>query len=147
MLVTVTVAVDLVCAVLAFLFERHEAQTEIHTFGSALFWTSTQLLTVSSNLQNPISAPGRVLDVLMEIYAITVVAALAGSFASFLHRRSLERAPHRPAGEAALSARRSPASASRLRPASAPPPSSGTPSTLRSRATTAGILLARSPRP
>lgn len=97
---TVSIAVDLVCAVLGFLFERHEAQTEIHTFGSALFWTSTQLLTVSSNLQNPISAPGRVLDVLMEIYAITVVAALAGSFASFLHRRSLERAPHRPQGEA-----------------------------------------------
>jgi hypothetical protein len=93
-LVTVTVAVDLVCAVLAFLFERHQDGTAIQTFGSALFWTSTQLLTVSSNLPNPIGTPARVLDVLMELYAITVVAALAGSFASFLHRRSMERAPH-----------------------------------------------------
>lgn len=64
--------------------------TEIKTLGSALFWTSTQLLTVSSQLKNPISAGGRVLDVLMEAYAITVIAALAGSIGTFLHKRSLE---------------------------------------------------------
>jgi hypothetical protein len=41
-----TAGVDLVCAILAFLFERHASETEIHTFGSAIFWTTTQLLTV-----------------------------------------------------------------------------------------------------
>jgi hypothetical protein len=86
-----TVAVDLVCAVLGFLLERHAPQTEIKSFGGALFWTSTQLLTVSSQLKNPITPGGRVLDVFMEAYAITVVATLGGSFASFLHRRSSER--------------------------------------------------------
>jgi hypothetical protein len=86
-----TVAVDLVCAVLGFLLERHAPQTEIKSFGGALFWTSTQLLTVSSQLKNPITPGGRVLDVVMEAYAITVVATLAGSFGSFLHRRSAER--------------------------------------------------------
>jgi hypothetical protein len=96
----VTVAVDLVCAVLAFLLERHAPQTEVKSFGSALFWTSTQLLTVSSQLKNPITTGGRVLDVFMEAYAITVVATLAGSFGSFLHRRSSER-------EAELRGRRS----------------------------------------
>jgi hypothetical protein len=87
-----TVAVDLVCAVMAFLLERHAPQTEVQSFGSALFWTSTQLLTVSSQFKNPITTGGRVLDVFMEAYAITVVATLAGSFGSFLHRRSTERA-------------------------------------------------------
>jgi hypothetical protein len=86
-----TVAVDLVCAVLALLLERHAPQTEVKSFGSALFWTSTQLLTVSSQFKNPITTGGRVLDVFMEAYAITVVATLAGSFGSFLHRRSSER--------------------------------------------------------
>jgi hypothetical protein len=86
-----TVAVDLVCAVLAFVLERHAPQTEVKGFGSALFWTSTQLLTVSSQFKNPITTGGRVLDVFMEVYAITVVATLAGSFGSFLHRRSTER--------------------------------------------------------
>jgi hypothetical protein len=89
---TVTLAVDLVCAGLMFLFERHESQTPLTDLGTALFFSSTQLLTVSSQLQGPYSVPGRVLDVFMEFYAITIVTALAGTFGSFLHRRSRERA-------------------------------------------------------
>jgi hypothetical protein len=85
-----TMGVDLACAVVAFFLERHSAQTEIKTFGSALFWTSTQLLTVSSSIKNPISAGGRVLDVFMEVYAITVIATLAGAFGSFLQKRGEE---------------------------------------------------------
>src|ERR1700744_6092132 len=74
-----TVGFDIVCAVLAFLFEHHQQQTQIESLGSALFWTSTQLLTVSSSVQNPISFPARVLDVVMEIYAITVIGSRAGA--------------------------------------------------------------------
>ena len=85
-----TVGVDLVCAILAFLLERNAAETEIHTFGSAIFWTTTQLLTVSSQLKNPISTPARVLDVFMEAYAISVIAALAGAVGSFLQKRGEE---------------------------------------------------------
>jgi hypothetical protein len=86
----VTVGVDLICAVLAFLLERHAAKTQIDSFGSAIFWTSAQLLTVSSQMQNPISVGGRILDVFMEAYAITVVATLAGSMGAFLIRRGRE---------------------------------------------------------
>jgi hypothetical protein len=85
-----TVGVNLICAVLALLFEQHEKQTQIKSFGSALFWTSTQLVTVSSSVQNPISTAGRILDVGMEIYAITVVATLAGAMGSFLVKRGRE---------------------------------------------------------
>jgi hypothetical protein len=86
----VTVGVDLLCAVLGYLLERHTHETEIKTFGSAAFWATTQLLTVSSQLKNPISPGGRVLDVLMEIYAITVIATLAGGIGSFLQKRGAE---------------------------------------------------------
>ncbi len=85
-----TLGIDLVCAIVAFLLERHSAQTGVKTFGSAAFWTTTQLLTVSSNITNPISAGGRILDVFMEIYAITVIATLAGAFGSFLQKRGEE---------------------------------------------------------
>ena len=85
-----TVGVDLFCAIAAFLLERHAHQTQIHTFGSAAFWTTTQLLTVSSQITNPISVGGRILDVFMEIYAITVIATLAGAFGSFLQKRGQE---------------------------------------------------------
>ena len=89
-IIVVTVGIDLFCAIAAFLLERHSQQTEIKTFGSAVFWTTTQLLTVSSQIKNPISAGGRILDVFMEIWAITVVAALAGAFGSFLQKRGQE---------------------------------------------------------
>ncbi len=85
-----TVGFDLVCAVLGFLFEHHQKQTQIKSLGSALFWTSTQMLTVSSNIQNPISFPGRVLDVVMEIYAITVIGSMAGALGAFLVKRGEE---------------------------------------------------------
>ena len=85
-----TLGVDLLCGLAAFFLERHGAQTEIKTLGSALFWTSTQLLTVSSSIKNPVSFGGRVLDVFMEAYAIIVIAALAGAFGSFIQKRGLE---------------------------------------------------------
>ena len=85
-----TIGVDLICAVIAFLLERHSKETEIETFGSALFWTTTQLLTVSSQIKNPISTGGRILDVFMEVWAITVIATLAGAMGSFLQKRGEE---------------------------------------------------------
>ena len=85
-----TLGVDLVCALVAFLFERHSPETDLQTYGSALFWTSTQLLTVSSSIKNPISTGGRVLDIFMEIWAITVIATLAGAMGSFLQKRGEE---------------------------------------------------------
>ncbi|HLY50826.1 MAG TPA: hypothetical protein VKR21_16680 [Solirubrobacteraceae bacterium] len=85
-----TVGFDVVCAALAFLFEHDQKQTQIESLGSALFWTTTQLLTVSSSIQNPISFLGRVLDVVMEIYAITIIGALAGALGAFLIKRGEE---------------------------------------------------------
>jgi hypothetical protein len=77
-----TVGVDLLRAIAAFLLEHHSQQTDIKTSGSAAFWTTTPMPTVSSQVKNPISLGGRILDVFMEIYAITVIATLAGSAAS-----------------------------------------------------------------
>lgn len=85
-----TIGIDLICGGLAFVFEHHAKQTQIASFGSALFWTSTQLLTVSSSIQNPISTSGRVLDVAMEAYAITVIAGLAGALGAFMVKRGHE---------------------------------------------------------
>jgi hypothetical protein len=85
-----TLGVDLICALVAFLVERHSPETDIKTFGSAFFWTSTQLLTVSSSVKNPISTGGRALDIFMEIWAITVIATLAGAMGSFLQKRGEE---------------------------------------------------------
>ena len=92
-LLVATLILDAVASVLVFLFERHADGTGITSFGDSLFWTSTQLLTVSSQLPNPISTPARVLDVVLQAYAISAVAILAGSFGAFFHRRGNERDP------------------------------------------------------
>ena len=86
-----TLVLDLIASVLILGFERHAAGTQITNFGDSLFWTSTQLLTVSSQLPNPISTPARVLDVFLQAWAISAVAALAGSFGAFFHRRGIEQ--------------------------------------------------------
>ena len=90
-LVVATVALDVVASLLILLFERHASGTQITNLGDSVFWTSTQLLTVSSQLPNPISTPARILDVFLQAYAISVVAILAGSFGAFFHRRGMER--------------------------------------------------------
>jgi hypothetical protein len=87
-----SIAVDLCAAGVAWAFEHGHG--EITTFGNALFWTSTQLLTVSSQFPNPLTTGGKVLDVLLELYAIVVVTSVAGAFASFFHHRGIERREH-----------------------------------------------------
>jgi hypothetical protein len=90
-----TAAVDVVASAAVLLLERHARGTGITSFGDALFWTSTQLLTVSSQLPNPITPLARVLDVALQVYAVSVVAVLAGSFGVFFHHRG-PGSPERP---------------------------------------------------
>jgi hypothetical protein len=88
-----TAVLDAIASVLILGFEHDAPGTKITNIGDSVFWTSTQLLTVSSQLPNPISTPARVLDVFLQAYAISVVAVLAGSWGAFFHRRGLERDP------------------------------------------------------
>jgi hypothetical protein len=89
-LLAASVALDLVASVVIYFAEQGQSGTGIRTFGDALFWTSTQLLTVSSNLSNPLSTPARILDVALQVWAISIVAILAGSFGAFFHHRGME---------------------------------------------------------
>lgn len=78
-----TIVIDAIGSVLIFLFERHARGGDIHSFGDALFFTTVQLLTVSSQISNPLTAAGRVVDVALEVWAVIVVAGSAGAVASF----------------------------------------------------------------
>ena len=78
-----TLVVLAVGSVLIWVFESGVKGGDIHGFGDAVFFTTVQLLTVSSAITNPLTAGGRVVDVALEAWAIFVVTAMAGSFASF----------------------------------------------------------------
>ena len=68
---------------LIWIFESGKKGGDIHGFGDAVFFTAVQLLTISSSITNPVTAAGKVVDVALEMWAIFVVTAIAGSFASF----------------------------------------------------------------
>jgi hypothetical protein len=63
----------------------------------SFYWTSAQLSTVSSQMANPLTHAGRLLTIVIDVYSITVVATLAGLFATFFHKRGMERAAADPA--------------------------------------------------
>ena len=79
-----TLLVDVIGTILVYLAERHAHATDINTVGDAFFFTTVQLLTVSSQMKNPLTTFGRVVDILLEAWAVLVVAGSAGAFASFL---------------------------------------------------------------
>jgi hypothetical protein len=81
-----TAVLDVAGTVAVYLLERHAHGTEVKSFGDALFFTTVQLLTVSSQLKNPVTGWGRVVDVLLELWAVIVVAGSAGAIAAFFQR-------------------------------------------------------------
>jgi len=83
LVLALTAVVDVVGTVAEYFLERGATGSEIHSLGDALFFTTVQLLTVSSQIKNPLSLAGRVVDLFLEIWAVLVVAGSAGAIASF----------------------------------------------------------------
>ena len=81
--VCLSVVVDLVCAVLIWWVESGLKGSDIHGFADAFFFSTVQILTVSSSLKNPVTRAGQIVDLVLELWAIFIVTAIAGSFASF----------------------------------------------------------------
>ena len=49
-----------------------------------------QLLTVSSQMRNPVTTGGRLVDIVLELTALFLVTGIAGAFASFFLHLSSE---------------------------------------------------------
>ena len=85
----VTLIVSLIATLVVYLTERHAQGGEIHNLFDAFLFSTSQLLTASS-VANPRTDFGKVLELFFDIWAITVVATVAGSFGAFFHARSKE---------------------------------------------------------
>lgn len=83
LVVIATVMVDIAGSVSMFLLEHGAKATEIRTFGQSVFFTTVQLLTVSSQIKNPVTPAGRMVDVALELWGVIAVAGSAGAIASF----------------------------------------------------------------
>jgi hypothetical protein len=81
-----SVVVDVVGTIAVYFAERHAKGTEVSTLGDAFFFSTVQLLTVSSQIKNPLTTWGRVVDIALELWAVVVVAGSAGAIAAFFTR-------------------------------------------------------------
>jgi hypothetical protein len=84
LILVATLLIDALGTVLVYFAERHARGTDVKTIGDAFFFTTVQLLTVSSQIRNPFTALGRAVDIALEVWAVLVVAGSAGAFAAFL---------------------------------------------------------------
>ena len=75
--------VDVVGTLLMWLFEDDVRPGRIHGVWDAFFFSTVQLLTVSSQMPNPVTTGGRIVDIFLELTALFLVTGIAGAFASF----------------------------------------------------------------
>ena len=78
-----SLVVFLIGTLVVWITENGAQGGDIHGVGDAAFFTAAQLLTVSSSMPNPVTAAGKIVDVGLELWAIFVVTAVAGSLATF----------------------------------------------------------------
>lgn len=88
-IVILTTIAALVCTLIVYFTEYRARGTEIHNLFDAFLFSTSQLLTASS-VASPKTNAGKILELFFDIWAITVVATLAGSFGAFFHARSKE---------------------------------------------------------
>jgi hypothetical protein len=84
-IVSITAVMDLLVATVICIADRSDQSDLGDHFGPSLVWTSSQLLTGGASY-----SPGtfaHVLEPFLELYAVTVVAALAGAFGSFFYSK------------------------------------------------------------
>ena len=90
-LVMVTLVLVHAGAFVFYRLERSAPGSEVASYGDALFWTSSQITTISSSLPNPISTGGRIFAVLIDFASIAVVSLLFGTIAQHIRIVSPKR--------------------------------------------------------
>jgi hypothetical protein len=84
-----TAVFAVLCTLVIYITEHNAKGTEIHSLFDAFLFAASQLLTGSS-VANPATDLGKILELVFDLWAIFVVASLAGSFGAFFHARSKE---------------------------------------------------------
>ncbi len=89
-LAIVSVMVILLGAAGGFLLEEGARDSQIRSFGDALWWSATIVTTVASELY-PVTVGGRILGFLLMIYAIGIFSYFIGAIASVLVESDVRR--------------------------------------------------------
>ena len=99
-LMVVSLVLVVVAAGAVFFVERDAAGSDIRTLGESLWWAATLVTTINS-ADDPVTFEGRIVGLLLRLYAVTVFGYLTASIATFLiggRRPSGTSAGERPSG-------------------------------------------------
>lgn len=103
--VALTVVVALVGAAGIYAFEREAAGGAMDGYSDALWWTGMLLTTLGSEYW-PRTAEGRMLTLLLSVYAVSVFGYIAATLASYFVERDAQESPRGVAGQASVDALR-----------------------------------------
>ena len=84
-----TVLATLLGAVGVLFFDRSAAGATIQTFGDALWWSAAMVTTIN-NEKYAVTAEGRVIAILLRVFAVSVFGFITASIASYLIGRQAE---------------------------------------------------------
>jgi voltage-gated potassium channel len=84
-----TILVTLLGAVGVLFFDRYAAGATIQTFGDALWWSAAMVTTIN-NEKYAVTAEGRVIAILLRVFAVSVFGFITASIASYLIGRQAE---------------------------------------------------------
>ncbi|MBI3945906.1 MAG: ion transporter [Armatimonadetes bacterium] len=86
-----TLLITVVSAVGMYLLEQGAPDSQITTFGDALWWSAASITTVGSNLA-PVTGEGRFLAVIVYLYGMAVIGYIAAVLASYFVGKQMQ--PH-----------------------------------------------------
>lgn len=89
--IVITLVVDIVAIGLIYSIEKGQSGGDIESLWDATYFTTAQLLTLSSAFSNPMTTAGQAICLLIDLYAITIVSTIAGMFGAFFYHRSVQR--------------------------------------------------------
>ena len=79
---TLSLVVTLLGAGSVLYFDRNAAEAEIRSYGEAVWWAATLVTTINS-ADDPVSFEGRMIAVVMRVYAVSVFGFITASIATY----------------------------------------------------------------
>jgi hypothetical protein len=71
-----------------YLIERNAQGADIHSYATAVYWITAQLLTYGSSLSDPVTHGGRILEIMMDVYGLVVIGTLTASIGAYFIGRA-----------------------------------------------------------
>jgi hypothetical protein len=87
-LFVVTVVTTLLFALGMFPIERNARGADIHSYATAAYRSTGQLLTYGSSLSDPVTHAGRIPEITMDVYGLVVIGTLTASIGAYFIGRA-----------------------------------------------------------